>query len=154
MPLRSFRTGGDAPCFFMIAMPDQTKTGSAPFSIRLTPEERQALENRAGRQALGAYIRARLFDDKGETGKHTRAARRPALKDDKTLARLLAELGRSHLASNLNQLARAANSGSLPVTSETEQALAEACADVREIRETLFVALGLHGDSVPGEPEP
>lgn len=147
-PLRSFRTGGDALCFFMIAMPEHTTTGSAPFSIRLTPEERQALENRAGRLALGAYIRSRLFDGSAAAPPRRTRGKRP-VKDHAVLGQLLGELGRSHLASNLNQLAKAANSGSLPVTPDTEAALRDACDDVREIRETLLVALGLQAGDGP-----
>ncbi|MGF1623944.1 MAG: plasmid mobilization relaxosome protein MobC [Alphaproteobacteria bacterium] len=41
---------------------------------------------------------------------------------------MLGELGRSRIANNLNQLARAANSGSLPVTPETVQAKREGLA--------------------------
>jgi len=122
-----------------------------PFSLRLTFEERARLEREAGDMPLGAFIRQRLFG--GSTVPRKTRGKRP-VKDHTALGQLLGEFGRSHLASNLNQLARAANSGSLPVTPETEQALSDACADVREIRETLFVALGLYRDSGPGEPEP
>ncbi|WP_299436930.1 hypothetical protein [uncultured Rhodospira sp.] len=122
-----------------------------PFSLRLTFEERSRLEREAGDMPLGAFIRERLFD--GTVPPRRTRGKRP-VKDHAVLARLLGELGRSHLASNLNQLARASNSGSLPVTAETEQALADACTDVREIRDTLLIALGLHGDAGPGEPAP
>ena len=54
---------------------------------------------------------------------------------------MLAELGKSRLASNLNQLAKAANTGSLPVSPETEQALVQACEDVRRMRHALPAAL-------------
>ena len=47
------------------------------------------------------------------------------------------------LASNLNQLARAANSGRLDVSLEVEAVLLEACADLREIKARLLKALGL-----------
>ncbi|MBB4286074.1 plasmid mobilization relaxosome protein MobC [Roseospira goensis] len=127
----------------MIAMPEHTTTGSAPFSIRLTPEERQALENRAGRQALGAYIRARLFEDQGEEQSPRRTARRPAIKDDKALAQVLALLGQSHLAGNVNQLARAANSGSLPMTPEVRAALTDASADIADMKAALMQALDI-----------
>lgn len=35
----------------------------APFSLRLTHEERSRLEYDAGDQPIGAYIRSKLFDD-------------------------------------------------------------------------------------------
>ena len=45
------------------------------------------------------------------------------VKEDKALAQLLGELDRARLANNLNQFAKAANTGSLPITPETEKAL-------------------------------
>lgn len=119
-----------------------TKT-PAPFSLRLTPEERQALEDRAGRQPLGVYIRQRLFANEDAEGKRHRAARRPAVQDERALAQLLALLGQSRLASNLNQLARAANTGALPVTPDTEAALTAATADVAAIKAMVMQALGI-----------
>jgi hypothetical protein len=55
---------------------------------------------------------------------------------------VLGALGRSRLSSNLNQLAKAVNTGSLPVTPETEADLRQACRDVAEIRADLLRALG------------
>ena len=52
-------------------------------------------------------------------------------------------LGQSRLSSNLNQLARSANTGSLPITPDTEAALMSAAADVQEIRRLLIAALNL-----------
>lgn len=110
-----------------------------PFSLRLTAEERAELLRRAGRMSLGAYIRAQLLEDTVST---RRALRKP-VQDDEALARLLGELGKGRLSSNLNQLAKAANCGALPVTPETEQAIDQACRDVRWMRDTLIAALGL-----------
>lgn len=111
-----------------------------PFSLRLSFEERARLERAAAGLPIGAYIRARLFD--GEIEPRRTRGKRP-VKDQEALGRVLGELGRSRLANNLNQLAHAANSGSLPVTPETEDALREACAEVRRIRADLVKALGL-----------
>ncbi|WP_445190644.1 plasmid mobilization relaxosome protein MobC [Sphingobium sp. HWE2-09] len=55
-------------------------------------------------------------------------------------------LGQSRLANNVNQLARSANSGSLPFTPETEQALSSAADDIAAMRKMLIKALNL-GDS-------
>jgi hypothetical protein len=65
------------------------------------------------------------------------------VKDAQPLGQLLGLLGKSRLANNLNQLAKAANMGSLPVTQETESDLREACAAVFEMRLLLLKALGL-----------
>jgi hypothetical protein len=108
--------------------------------LRLTHEERFRLEYDAGDQPIGAYIRSKLFD---HAQPHQRRRQKRPVKDHQALGRLLGELGKTRLANNLNQLARAANSGSLPVTPDTEKALREACADVRWLRQSLMEALGL-----------
>ncbi|MCF8466224.1 MAG: hypothetical protein K9G33_02380, partial [Sneathiella sp.] len=64
------------------------------------------------------------------------------VKDHEALGRVLGALGSSRLSSNLNQLAKAANTGSLPVTPDTEAELREACAAVLVMREELLMALG------------
>jgi hypothetical protein len=112
-----------------------------PFSLRLTFEERARLERDAGDMPLGAYIRSKLFDQP-ETSRRPRHIKRP-VKDRQALASLLGELGKSRIANNLNQLAKAANSGSLPLTPETEKSLQEACAGIHWLRTTLMQTLGL-----------
>ena len=124
---------------FRTAASGEAAKTPCPFSLRLTFEERQALEREAGRQSLGAYIRSRLFGG----GERQRRSYRKPLKDDQALAKLLGALGESRLANNLNQLAKAANTGSLPITPETENAIYAACRDVERIRKELIAALGL-----------
>lgn len=122
---------------------NQRKNGSipSPFSLRLTFDERAALEDSAGNKPLGAYIRSKLFQ--GETApRRIRTRARKPVKDDKALGALLGELGETRIANNLNQLAKAAITGSLPVTPDTEKALNDACFAVREMRELLMQALG------------
>lgn len=111
----------------------------APFSLRLTFEERASLELAAGDMPLGAYIRSQVFKD-GKT-RRRRRYKRP-VKDTQALGQLLGALGEARLANNLNQLAKSANSGSLPVTPETEKALREACAEIHQMRSLLMQALG------------
>src|SRR5690606_8162679 len=106
-------------------------------------EERAQLEQDAADMALGAYIRSRVFDDSRPPRKSR--GKRP-VKDHAQLAQLIAALGNSRLSSNVNQLARAVNSGSLPVTPETELALLEACADIAWMRIALMKSLGLYED--------
>jgi Bacterial mobilisation protein (MobC) len=130
--------------------PGQAAGGSAgkapaPFSLRLTEAERAALEARTGGMPLGAYIRSRLLGDASEP----RRSRRSPIKDEAALARLLGELGNARLANNLNQLAKAVNTGSLPVTPETVQAILTACQDVRTMRACLLAALGFRPEDRP-----
>ena len=114
------------------------KARSAPFSLRLSADERARLERDAAGLPIGTYVKSRLFD--GSAPVRRRGA---SLADREALAKLLAMLGRSHLANNLNQLAKAVNIGSLPLTPETEAELAEAIRDVRAMRAILMHALGL-----------
>lgn len=123
------------------------KPTTPPFSLRLTFEERAALEEAAGDTPLGAYIREVVLDSKRGVRRRSRGKR--PVKDQKELAKLMAMLGNARLASNLNQLAHHANSGSLPVTPDTERALRQASADIRFMRLTLMRALGL----MPSETE-
>ena len=113
-----------------------------PLSLRLTLEERRQLENKAAGMSLGGYIRACLFGGNGPIIKK-QARGQYRVKDYKALAEVLAKLGASRLSSNLNQLAKAANSGSLPVTPETENALQAACRDIRAVKRLLMTALGI-----------
>lgn len=113
---------------------------SPPFSLRLTFEERAKLEQDAAGMSLGGYIRSRLLDPNRTPPR--RRGKFP-VKDHRALAQLLAMLGQSRLANNVNQLAKAANSGSLPVTPETEEALLTAAREVAQMRELLIKALGM-----------
>lgn len=114
----------------------------SPFSLRLTFEQRTRLERDAGDLPLGAYILERVFN--GEAPPRRRG--KNPVKDHQALAQVLGMLGQSRLSSNLNQLARSAHTGSLPVTPDTEAALQEAVAEIREIRRLLLQALNLDVD--------
>lgn len=110
-----------------------------PFSLRLTAEERAHLNEEAGNQPLGAYIRSRLL---GERAEKRRLVRKPS-PDHKILALILSELGRSRLASNMNQLARAANIGVLDISDQVACDIHEACRAITAMRKMLITALGV-----------
>ncbi|XWN31406.1 MAG: plasmid mobilization relaxosome protein MobC [Devosia sp.] len=118
----------------------------APFSLRLSVEERTRLEKAAGGQPLGSFIREQLLG--GDLVPRRTRGRTP-VKDHAALAKVLAALGASRLANNLNQLAKAAHMGALPVSPEVEAELQEACAAVREIRLRLLQALGVGQGGAP-----
>ncbi|EKS35361.1 plasmid mobilization relaxosome protein MobC [Afipia clevelandensis] len=119
--------------------PGQSIDRSSPLSVRFTDAEKARLRDLAGSKPLGQYIRDRALNGHSEP----RAARSSPIRDAEALGRLLGLLGQSRLSSNLNQLAKAANLGSLPVSAETEAELRQACADVLEMRQLLLRALGL-----------
>jgi hypothetical protein len=111
-----------------------------PFSIRLSFEERQRLEALASGQPIGSYVKSVVFNEAAKPAKRRNAA---PTKDQEALMQVLALLGQSRLANNLNQLARQANYGSLPVTPDVVAALNRACEDVTFMRRALIKALGL-----------
>lgn len=110
-----------------------------PFSIRFTFEERARLDAERGPNALSTHIRELLFGDDATPRK--RPGNSP-VGDAEALGRVLGALGASRLSSNLNQLAKAVNTGSLPVSPEVEAELVEACHEVQELRADLLRALG------------
>ncbi|MFY0310864.1 hypothetical protein ACFMBG_13310 [Leisingera sp. D0M16] len=136
--------------FSAVAQAGSGKTGKKkyppPFSLRLTYEERARLDQAAAGKPLGAYIREQLLGDNAAPRK--KSGQRP-VQDQEALGRVLGALGRSRLSSNLNQLARAVNTGSLPVTDETEADLREACRAVKALRADLLQALGKVPGGVP-----
>lgn len=117
-----------------------------PFSIRLSQAERARLAVEAAGAPLGAYIKAKVLGDVSPLRVRRTGL---AIEDRQALAQLLALLGRSNLANNLNQLARAVHTGSLPVTPETDAELMAALEAVRDLRRLLLLALGLKPDSAP-----
>ncbi|GAB5373966.1 MAG: hypothetical protein AcusKO_04280 [Acuticoccus sp.] len=112
----------------------------APFSLRLSRDERARLEQAAGGEPLGAFIRAKLLD--GDVAPRRTRGRTP-VKDHIELAKVLAALGASRLSSNLNQIAKAAHIGALPLSEDVEQDLNDACVAVRDMRCRLLDALGV-----------
>ena len=116
----------------------------APFSLRLSFDEKAALLDAANGVPLGAYIKAKLF---GEELEKVRRRNTNPVQDHQELGRILGSLGASRLSQNLNQLARAANRGALPVSPDVEAELKQACADIAAMRDALMRALGSGGPS-------
>ncbi|WP_208976516.1 hypothetical protein [Polycladidibacter hongkongensis] len=96
--------------FNKLAEPEKRKKYPPPYSLRLTFEERALLEERAAGMPLSAYIRSQI---PGEDVSPRRTRGRFPVKDHEALGRVLAQLGASRLSSNLNQLARAVNTGTV-----------------------------------------
>lgn len=111
----------------------------APFSLRLTFEERATIEANAGTMPVGAYIKSLLL---AEDAPKYRARRKSPVTDHAALAQVLACLGATRIANNLNQLAHSTNVGSFYFDTDTKRAILEACNDVRIMRQLLMQALG------------
>jgi len=110
----------------------EKRARSAHITVRLTPDERGQVDASAERAGLtaGSYVRQTVLGASAP-----RQVRRPPV-ERKELARLLGQLG--HIGSNLNQIARALNSGD----EADDQALAEALKSLRDIRDGALSALG------------
>ncbi len=108
------------------------KTNPAPFCVRLTEQARAELTTLADGQPLGQVIKAGIL----QNGVRPPPSRKPRIQDKKLLAKLLGDLRKLRIASNINQLAKAANPGSLPVNEEVLQSLHDAVAAIRWMRET------------------
>jgi len=119
----------------------------APFSLRLTFEERARIEAQAGEMPVGAYIKSLLL---AENAPKYRKRRKPPVEDRELLAQVLACLGSSRLASNLNQLAKATHVGNFYFDHDTKRSIKQACDNVRAMRILLMRALGQD----TGEPKP
>lgn len=122
----------------------------SPFSIRLSFDERAALEKAAGGMPVAAYIKSLIL---GRDLPAIRTRGRAPAKDHKALAELLACLGASRIANNLNQLARAANSGSHYFDRETKAQLNAACQDIRVMRQLLMQGLGMKFEGEAATPQ-
>ncbi len=117
-------------------------TPRSPFCMRLSDNERALLTKWALSAGLsnGEYVRHQLF---GADRSLRRTRGRNPVVDQKALGEVLSALGSTRAGSNLNQLAKAVNSGSLVFDEGARLALLEACADFREIRDLLMRALGI-----------
>lgn len=133
--------------FNNLAKPEAKKADyPPPFSLRLTYEERARLDAERGSKTLAAYIRERLF---GVDAAPRKKRGNSPVQDKEALGRMAGALGQSRLSQNMNQLAKAVNSGSLPVTPETEAEIKEACREISKMRAELLAALGKAPGSEP-----
>lgn len=123
-----------------------TPTREAPFSLRLSFQERAVLQDRAGNMPLSSYIKPLLFAEDAAVYRKRRSAPQA---DEKLLAEVLACLGASRLSNTMNQLAKAANSGVLIVDPDTKKDIKSACEDIRMMRMLLMEALGKQVENAP-----
>ena len=112
----------------------------APFSMRFTDDERRKLEDQAGSMPLASYIKSVVLAD---AAPKYRKRSKPPVAEQQLLAEILARLGASRTASNLNQIAKGLNQGTLVIDAELEADLKKACAEVAWTRVTLMAALGV-----------
>ena len=120
--------------------PAKKKPTTSVVSLRVSTDERAAIEKNAAGLAMSEYLRERLLGD-DVTPRRTRG--RFPVKDHEALAKVLGLLGRSELAANVAALAWAAQQGTISPAPDFEAAVKQACTDIAEIRTILIRALGL-----------
>jgi len=110
------------------------------ITLRLSHDEHAWLVTVAEGVSISSYVRKCVF---GESATPRKARARVPVKDEKALAEILARLGASKMANNLNQIAYQANCGSLLMDQQTEEEIRLACAQIAWMRVQLIEALGL-----------
>jgi len=106
----------------------------SPITLRLSHEEIERLDAMIGQKTRSAYIRECVF---GETISKRRRNDKRAKRDDIAISQILAMLGQSRAGSNLNQLAKAANSEHLEMIPEVIEMIQETYAFYLAIRARL-----------------
>ena len=122
------------------------KANPSPISIYFNWSQLDELDAMRQGQKRGTFIKEAVFS----AGK--RLIKRYAETDRILIAKVLAALGKSRISSNINQLAKAANSGSLPVNEEVQKALLDACITIEWMKVTLIKAMGVKPQR-PAPPE-
>ncbi len=111
------------------------------ITLRLSEKENAQLRNLAAGITVSAYVRECLFGKKANLRK-ARQRHKPVV-NEQALARVLAMLGETRMANNLNQLAHRANMGELQMTPLTLSQVEEAYANIQAMRAALIKAIGL-----------
>lgn len=111
----------------------ETRQRNKGVTIRVTDREMEALRLRADKAALSiaGYTRARALDEPPP-----RQSRRACV-DHQLIAQVLAQLGKSRLAANANQIAHKANM----LNWAGKEEAAQLASDVRDMRDLLMQAL-------------
>lgn len=111
------------------------------LTIRLTPEERLALEAKAGDRALSAFVRELALAEAAQR----RATMRVPATSSKELAQILALLGQTGALHGLDRLGTAARDGIVEMDDNTLAQISAARAEIGEIRALLMQALRVKG---------
>jgi len=131
----SFETAATIP-----ATKSKKRERSPTVAMRISWDEKEALERAAGKQSLNAYLRDVVFGGNAVSLKPTRSRGRNPVKDFEALGRVLAALGRSGIPDALERLARNHQSAE-------HKMLLQACADIAAMRVDLVKALGLQSNN-------
>jgi len=128
---------GLSPSFTAAVLPKpqrNKKPQTKMFGIRLTDDERSMLDEQAGNEHVSTWARDVLL---GQKAQKRRVSRKPKA-NDRNVALVMALLGDQRIASNLNQLAKHANMGTLDFDDEVLEQIQEACAAMIAVRNHLL----------------
>lgn len=125
--------------------PQKKRKGPPPVSVRLSEAEYARLRHDAGTLSMAAYIRLKVFAEEETAPRRKSYTRRRTSPSSelKVLGHMLGGLGKSEIASSLEDIAKAARIGALPVSPETEREILCACETIHDIRLRLISALGV-----------
>ena len=140
MALNDFQIASGSKPAALYSRKYKTPRDCPRVTIRLSVEDHEKLKAQADGAALSVYLRALILKQKLPKRKLRSTA---SVEDRQAVAQLLALLGDSRIANNLNQLAYHANIGSLPIDDKTKDQINEAYDHVLFIRSTLISALGM-----------
>ncbi len=121
------------------------RKGPPPVSVRLSEDEYARLRRDAGVLSMAAYIRLKVFGEE-ETAPHRKAYTRKKTSPSSELimiGHMLGGLGESEIAANLNDIAKAARAGAMPVSPKLEREVLAACDAVQDMKVRLVAALGV-----------
>ena len=118
-------------------------------TLRFSEADFAKLNDLADGMALSTFIRARALSEELPKRRGPKAA---PIQDQAALAQVLALLGQSRIANNLNQLAYHANIGALSIGPREQSQINEAYDNVLLMRTLLLQALGKRSAS-PGSNE-
>ena len=133
-------------------MNGSSKKNPPPYSLRLTWDERAALDRMAGKLPISTYIRSVLFaaqhpklsaTNRRQTKFGPRTRRAAPTADKQLLARILAKQGQSKSGNSLSILADAARAGALYVSPEVQAAILTTCDENAQIKTMLMQALNI-----------
>lgn len=125
------------------AKPKPKRRRPSSLSIRVSDEEREILQRKAGKRSIGAYVREKALGD--EQAPRRKSQAKPSI-DYAMLGQVLGKLGQSEQVSVLFLLLAAAENERVTMGNEDRAALEAACADMREVRALMMGALGLRGE--------
>ena len=125
------------------AKPKPKRRRPSSLSIRVSDEEREILQRKAGKRPIGAYVREKALGD--EQAPRRKSQAKPSI-DYAMLGQVLGKLGQSEQVSVLFLLLAAVENERVTMRKEDSAALHKACADMREVRAMVMGALGPRGE--------